>query len=52
MDLLFHLICIHWLILVCALTRHQTHNLSVSGRCSNQLPNPGQGVTLTFDDVS
>ena len=28
---------IHWLILVCALTRDQTHNLGVSGWCSNQL---------------
>ena len=30
-------LCIHWLILACALTRVQTRSLSTSGRCSNQL---------------
>ena len=30
-------LCIHWLLLVCALTRDQTHNLGVLGQCSNQL---------------
>ena len=29
--------CIHWLILVCALTKDRTHNLGISGRCSDQL---------------
>ena len=30
-------LCIHQLILVCALTWDQTGNLDVSGQCSNQL---------------
>ena len=30
-------LCIHLLILVCALTEDRTYNLGVSGRCSNQL---------------
>ena len=30
-------LCIHWLILVCALMGDQTCNLGVSGWCSNQL---------------
>ena len=30
-------LCIHWLILVCALTRDQTCNLGILGQCSNQL---------------
>ena len=31
-------LCIHWLILVCApTTKDQTHNLGISGQCSNQL---------------
>ena len=29
--------CIHWLLLVCALTRDQTFNLGISEQCSNQL---------------
>ena len=33
----FHFLCVHWLILVCALTRDQTHNLGELGKCSNQL---------------
>ena len=33
-------LCIHQLILVCALTRDQTHNLGVSRQCSNQLSYP------------
>ena len=36
-HLLFTYLCIYWLILVCALTRDQTHNLRVSEWCSNQL---------------
>ena len=28
---------IHWLIFICAFTRGQTHNLGISGWCSNQL---------------
>ena len=32
--------CIHWLHLVCALTRGGTRNLSTSGWCSNQLSYP------------
>ena len=30
-------LCPQWLIPVCALTGHQTRNLGISGRCSNQL---------------
>ena len=30
-------LCIHWLLLVCALTRDQTCNLGISQRPSNQL---------------
>ena len=33
----FTYLCIHWLILVCALTGDQTCNLAISGWCSNQL---------------
>ena len=29
--------CIHWLLLVCSLTRDQTYNLGISGQYSNQL---------------
>lgn len=38
-NLLFHLryLCIHWLLLVCALTRDGTHDPGVSGRCPNQV---------------
>ena len=35
-NLLFHL-CVHWLLLGCALTRDRTHNLGLSGCHSNQL---------------
>ena len=31
---------IHWLILVCALTRDQTHNLCLWGQCPNPLSSP------------
>lgn len=30
-------ICIHWLIIICALSRRQTCNLGVSRQCSKQL---------------
>ena len=30
-------LCVHWLILVCALTGDQTHNFGILGACSNQL---------------
>ena len=30
-------LCIHWLVFVCALTGDWTHNLGISGQCSNQL---------------
>ena len=30
-------LCIHGLLLVCVLTRDQTHNRDISGRCPNQL---------------
>ena len=29
--------CIHWLILICSLTRDGTWNLGILGQCSNQL---------------
>ena len=28
-------LCIHWLLLICALTRDQTHNLGLGGRCTS-----------------
>ena len=34
--------CIHWLLLLCPLTRDQTHNLSVLGRHSSQLSYPAR----------
>ena len=37
-------LCIHWLILVCVLTRDQTHNLGTLGRCSNHLSYPARAV--------
>ena len=36
--------CIHWLVLVCALTGDQTHNLGISGRYSNQLSYPARAT--------
>ncbi|KAF6114751.1 hypothetical protein HJG60_010685 [Phyllostomus discolor] len=30
-------LCVHWLTLVCAVTRDRTHNLGIWERCSNQL---------------
>ena len=35
---------------VCALTGNQTHNLSVMGRCSNQLRHMGQGRKYFFKE--
>ena len=45
-------LCIHWLILVCALTRDQTHNLGVLGRCSNQLSHPVRASVTLFEVCS
>ena len=36
-------LCIHWLLLVCALTWHKTSKLGISGGRSNQLSYPTQG---------
>ena len=36
----FSYLCIHWLLLVCALTRVWTHSLGRWGQCSNQLRYP------------
>ena len=41
-------LCLHWLILVCALTKYQTHNFGVSGQCSNQLSYPARNLTGAF----
>ena len=30
-------LCMHWLILICALTGDQTHHLGILGQCSHQL---------------
>ena len=38
--------CIYWLILVCALTGDQIHNLSVLGQSSNQLRHPTTAIPL------
>ena len=38
--------CMHWLIIVCALTRGWTHNLSISGWSSNQLSYPARTWSL------
>ena len=37
-------LCIHWLILVCALTGDQTHNLGVLGTMLQPTELPRQGV--------
>ena len=37
-------LCIHWLMLVCALTGDRTCNLGTSGRCSNQLSYPAGAI--------
>ena len=41
-------LCIHSLILVCALTGDQTHNLGALGWCSNQLSNPARIILTQF----
>ena len=41
-------LCTHWLILVCALTRDQTHNLAVSEWCCSQLTYPARASTMEF----
>ena len=37
-------VCIHWLLIVCALTGDQTHNLSVLGQRSNKLSYPARAL--------
>ena len=39
--------CIHWLILVCALTGDWTHNPGLSGQCSKQLSHPGRAISAS-----
>ena len=39
---------IHWLILICALTGDQTHNLGVLGQHSNQLNHPDRKNHVTI----
>ena len=39
---------IHWLLPVCALTRDWTHNLGMSGWCSNQLSYPARTIPVAF----
>ena len=41
-------LCIHWLILVCALTRDQNRNHGMLGWCSNQLSWPARAYCLYF----
>ena len=41
-------LCIHWLILVCALIGYQTHNLGVLGWCPNQLSYPARASWAGF----
>ena len=41
-------LCIHWLILVGALTRDGTHNLGVLRGCSNQLTCPARAIYAYF----
>lgn len=38
-------LCI-WLIIVCALTRNQTENLGIAGRCSNRVTQPGPNLCV------
>ena len=41
-------LCLRWLLVCCALTRDQTHNLSVLGWCSNQLSYPARALFTWF----
>ena len=41
-------LCIHWLLLICALTRDQTHNPGVSGWRSKQLIYPARAGHSRF----
>ena len=41
-------VCIHWLILICALTRDGTCNFGVLGRCYNQLRYPAGAVLPAY----
>ena len=43
-------LCIHWLLLVCSLIGDWTHNLGVSGQCSNQLSQGQRGYWNTSCD--
>ena len=43
-------LCIHWLILVCALTGDRTHNLGISEWCSNQLSYLSKACVITRFD--
>lgn len=38
----FPYLSVHWLILECALTRDQTHNLGLLGNALTELPGQGQ----------
>ena len=42
-------LCIHWLFLVCALTRDRIHSPGVSGWCSNQLSYPARARLLLLN---
>ena len=44
----FTYLCIHWLLLVCALARVWTHNLGVLGWHSNQLSYPAKGLSESY----
>ena len=44
-------LCIHWLILVPAMTGGQTHNFGISGRHSNQLSYPARASSPALDDT-
>ena len=41
-------LCMHWLLLICALTRDQTCNFGTSGWCSNQLSYLARPVLSIF----
>ena len=45
-------LCIHWLILICTLTEDQTHNLGLSGQCSNQLSYSAMAAAPIYDKTS
>ena len=41
-------LCLHWLLLLCALTGDKTRNTGASGRCSNQLSYPARASFTSF----